>query len=288
MVQFKVGSVPEHFTLPWHLAREAEAFQKQGISINWQDYPGGTGAMMTDLRTNQLDIAIALTEGVVADIVQHHSSKIAQLFVTTPLTWGIHVAAGAPYQTIEELENKTFAISRMGSGSHLMAYVMGKQRGWATRDIPLKIVGGMDGARQVLEAGDADAFMWEKFMTQPIVDRGEFRRVGEFDTPWPCFVVVVRNDVLENRLEEVRAVLRIVQQSALEFMQHPEATQLIAQRYHLTDADAQAWFARTQWATDFSLDQQMLEKVMLALVDCGTITANVDATQLCSELVLLK
>lgn len=288
MVNLRVGSVPEHFTLPWHLAMEAEAFPANEVSIDWQDYPSGTGAMMTDLRSDSLDIAIALTEGVVADIILNNAGKIAQVFVASPLTWGIHVAADSPYQSVGELEGKTFAISRMGSGSHLMAYVMAQHRGWSTEALTLEIVGGMDGARQALPAGKADAFMWEKYMTQPVVERGEFRRIGEFDTPWPCFVVVVRNEILTNHLEKVQTVLQIVQQSAKDFMQRSDATALVAQRYHLTSTDAEAWFARTQWQTDFGISSEMLQKVMKALVSCQVIEKQVDPLSLCSQLAELR
>nr|WKN36719.1 substrate-binding domain-containing protein [Tunicatimonas sp. TK19036] len=288
MVQFRVGSVPEHFTLPWHLAQESGAFQKQGVAIDWQDYPNGTGAMMADLREGKLDIAVALTEGVVADIIQHQSGKIAQLFVTSPLTWGIHVASGSSYQQVDELEGKTFAISRMGSGSHLMAFVMAKQLGWSTEDLPLEIVGGMDGARKALASGDADVFMWEKFMTKPVVDSGEFRRVGEFDTPWPCFAVVVRNETLADHSVEVETLLEVVQKSALDFMELPDASQLVAQRYHLNIEDAQEWFERTKWATDFAIEADTLRLVMDSLVECKVINSKLEPSQLCSKLAQLK
>ena len=39
--------------------------------------------------------------------------------------------------------------------------------------------------------------MWEKFTTKPLVDSGEWRRVGECVTPWPCFVVAATNTALE-------------------------------------------------------------------------------------------
>ncbi|MEM9671310.1 MAG: substrate-binding domain-containing protein [Cyclobacteriaceae bacterium] len=287
MDQFRVGSVPEHFMLPWHLAIENAAFRAQNLAVDWQDYPGGTGAMMTDLRSGQLDIAIALTEGVVASIIQHAAGKIAQIYVESPLTWGVHVAANSSYQSVAELEGKTFAVSRMGSGSHLMAFVMAKQYGWSTDQIKLQIVGGMDGARQALPQGEADAFMWEKFMTQPVVERGEFRRIGEFDTPWPCFVVIVRNEILEKHLNKVRTVLKIVQQYAQDFMQRIDAATMVAQRYGLSEADAQAWFAGTVWKTDFSVSSETLTQVMTALLDCQVIEERVEPESLCSELVQL-
>ncbi len=64
----RVGGVPEHFNLAWHLANENGLFLREGIDIQWQDIPGGTGAMCSALRKGELDIAITLTEGIVADI----------------------------------------------------------------------------------------------------------------------------------------------------------------------------------------------------------------------------
>jgi hypothetical protein len=39
----RVGGVDEHFNLPWKLAIEAGAFETLGVSVVWQDCPGGTG-----------------------------------------------------------------------------------------------------------------------------------------------------------------------------------------------------------------------------------------------------
>lgn len=287
MNQFKVGSVPEHFMLPWHLAIENRDFHSRDLSVEWQDYPGGTGAMMTDLHSGNLDIAIALTEGVVADIIKQRASKIVQVYIRSPLTWGIHVAANSPFDSVNELEGKSFAISRMGSGSHLMAIVMAKQLGWPLDTIPLEIVGGMVGARKALLKGEADAFMWEKYMTQPIVERGEFRRIGAFDTPWPCFVVVVRDELLQQVPAQIKSIMEIVQKSSTSFVNNPNAVALVSKRYHIATEDAKNWFKRTQWQTDFRISRAMLDEVMEALVSCQISNRKIDSTLLCSSLTEL-
>ncbi len=56
-VTLSVGGVPEHFNLPWHLATENGSFEREGLRIQWRDYPDGTGAMVRDLRSNVLDVA---------------------------------------------------------------------------------------------------------------------------------------------------------------------------------------------------------------------------------------
>jgi ABC-type nitrate/sulfonate/bicarbonate transport system substrate-binding protein len=75
------------------------------------------------LRDGETDIAVILTEGIVKDIVAGNPSKIVQVYVESPLIWGIHVAANSKYKTVSDLEDTKVAISRQGSGSQLMAYV---------------------------------------------------------------------------------------------------------------------------------------------------------------------
>jgi hypothetical protein len=55
--------------------------------------PEGTGKMCQMLRDGETDIAVILTEGIVKDITAGNPSKIVQVYVDSPLIWGIHVAA---------------------------------------------------------------------------------------------------------------------------------------------------------------------------------------------------
>ena len=68
-----------------------------------------------------------------------------------------------------------------------MALVAARQRG--APDPEFEVVGDLQGARKALKNKEADLFMWEKFTTKPLVDSGEWSRVAEVPTPWPCFSV---------------------------------------------------------------------------------------------------
>lgn len=120
-MQIKVGGVPEHFNLPWHLAIENGVFDSVGIQVEWQDMHGGTGEMCQKLKDGSLDIAILLTEGIVKDIVLGNPSLIVQKFVKSPLIWGVHTRASRTDVNLSNWDELKFAISRFGSGSHLMA-----------------------------------------------------------------------------------------------------------------------------------------------------------------------
>ncbi|MES2730904.1 MAG: substrate-binding domain-containing protein [Bacteroidota bacterium] len=279
-VTLSVGGVPEHFNLPWHLAIDNGSFEREALRIQWKDYPDGTGAMARDLRSGVLDVAVLLTEGIVADICKGNPSIILAPYVVSPLIWGIHVPAQSAFEAVEELEGKRFAISRYGSGSHLMAFVHAQKQGWNPTALQLIPIVDMNGARQAFRNAEADAFMWEKTMTQPLVDSGEFRRVGECPTPWPCFVIAARKEVIEKHPEALQKMVRVINQASLAFKNSRDAVTMVVNRFGIQPSDASAWLARTQWATGEPLSQETLQQVMQTLLSLQVITQPMETADL--------
>ena len=270
MTTLKIAGVPEHFNLPWHLALENNEFQQQNIDLQWTDVPEGTGRMCQMLRSGETDIAVILTEGIVKDIVAGNPSKIVQVYVESPLIWGIHVAANSTYQTISDLENTKCAISRVGSGSQLMAYVNAGNQNWKTDDLQFEIINTIDGAVSALSAGTADYFMWERFMTKPLVDKGVFRRVGDCPTPWPCFVVAVRDEVLDQHLDLIRILLKIINKQTKSFKNIDSIDKILAEKYHQKTADIQEWLELTTWSEN-PLSKNLLNNVQNQLFELKII-----------------
>ncbi|RTY84618.1 ABC transporter substrate-binding protein [Flavobacterium sp. ZB4P23] len=265
MNTIKIAGVPEHFNLPWHLAIESGDFEKENIDLQWTDVPEGTGKMCQMLRDGETDIAIILTEGIVKDILAGNPSKIVQLYVESPLIWGIHVAANSNYKTVADLENTKVAISRLGSGSQLMAYVNADNQsrlhsGWKTDTLQFEIVNTIDGAVEALTNGTADYFMWERFMTKPLVDKGIFRRIADCPTPWPCFVIAVREEFLKNNPVLISKILAIINQTTEDFKDIPSIDKTLASNYHQKIEDIQEWLSLTQWSQK-PLTVEMLNKI---------------------------
>jgi ABC-type nitrate/sulfonate/bicarbonate transport system substrate-binding protein len=249
MKKFQIGGVPEHFNLPWYLTLREKEYTKEGINLRWIDYPSGTGAMCKALREKQIDMAVILTEGIVRDIIEGNDCKIVQVFVKSPLIWGIHVAESSAYENIEDLKGTTAAISRYGSGSHLMAYVNAENQNWDTKnDLEFQVIDDLKGALESLPKGEGDYFMWEKFMTKPFVDNGTFRKVGECPTPWPCFVIAVRNEILEKDSEAIQKILAIINNTTLHFKEIPSIDEMIKSRYGIKLDDVRKWLSLTEWS----------------------------------------
>ncbi|MDO6600220.1 substrate-binding domain-containing protein [Tenacibaculum sp. 1_MG-2023] len=271
MVNLKVGGVPEHFNYPWYITLKNKEYTKKGINLRWTDYHGGTGQMCKALRSGEVDIAIVLTEGIIKDIANGNPSKITQTYIKSPLIWGIHVGDKSKFKKISDLEHATVAISRFGSGSHLMAIVNAHNNGWDIDKLKFKVVGNLQGGIDALTNGEADYFMWEHFTTKPLVDNGTFRRLGDCPTPWSCFVVAVRNEVLENNFEEVKAVLDIINNCATDFKKIENIDKTLAKRYEQQLVDIQKWLSITEWNDGKPMSKNLIGRIQNKMIHFGVI-----------------
>lgn len=271
MKTVRIGGVPEHFNLAWYLTLKDGSYKKEGINLRWKDFPGGTGAMCKALRNREIDLAVILTEGIIKDIIAGNPSKIVQIFVKSPLIWGIHVSNKSSYTSIVELKGKKAAISRYGSGSHLMAYVNAKENKWNLgKDLDFEVIGNLEGAVKGLTDDQADYFLWEKFTTKPLVDNSVFRRIGEIPTPWPCFVIAVRDEFIEKERNTLKSILEIINNTTAEFKSIPSIDKTISNRYEQDLKDVQEWLSLTEWSQE-NIDFTTLNRIQEQLLELKII-----------------
>ena len=274
MKTIKIAGVPEHFNLPWQMCIDDGEFEEVGIDLQWTDVPEGTGKMCQMLSDKETDIAVILTEGIVKDIIAGNNAKIVQVYVKSPLIWGIHVAANSKFEKISDLENTKAAISRFGSGSHLMSYVNAQNNNWDTNNLQFEVVNTIDGAVEALTNEKADYFMWERFMTKPLVDIGTFRKIADCPTPWPCFVIAVRNEVLKNQPYVIEQILEIINATTSEFKMIPSIDRMLASKYNQKIEDIQEWLSLTHWSQK-QIDKKTLDKVQEQLHSLNIIEKTV-------------
>jgi ABC-type nitrate/sulfonate/bicarbonate transport system substrate-binding protein len=279
VITLRIGGVPEHFNLPWHLALAERRFEQGGIDVAWRDYPGGSGAMAKALRDGELDAALLLTEGAVAAVTDGVALDIVSLYTNSPLVWGIHVPAASRFHTVADLAGARYAISRVGSGSHLMAFVHARTQGWPVDRLSLVTVGNLDGAVAAFQAGAADVFFWEKLMTKPLVDAGRFRRVGEFTAPWPAFVVCAARALDATQRAALGRAVGLALDAARALRARPDAAQLIAVRYGLRADDVADWLGTVRWSERVGVTASDIAPACMALGSLGVLPRVVDAAE---------
>lgn len=261
----RVGGVPEHFNLPIHLAIEQNLFETRGVKVEWTTFKGGTGQMTKALADGEVDMCILLTEGIINAIVKGNPSKIISEYVTTPLTWGIHTGAENKLDNYKHIYDKKYGISRFGSGSHLMAIVDANTNGHTLSKDQFVIVKNLEGALESLTKLETDVFYWEKYTTKPWVDSNQLRRVGEYKTPWPCFMIAATDDILKREPDNVIRTLRTIHDSCDRFMQDDDVIKLVSERYKQKLKDAERWYHSTEWAIHGWVRDKMLKSVIYHL-----------------------
>lgn len=269
--KIRLGGVPEHFNLPIHLAKERGDFEKRGIDLEWITFKGGTGQMTKALRSNEVDACILLTEGIINDIIKGNQSRIISSYVTTPLCWGVHTGAQNELTNYHEIFSKTYGISRIGSGSHLMAIVDANSKGHRLNKEQFNIIKNLDGALDSLTALESDVFYWEKFTTKPYVDAGQLRRVGEYLTPWPCFMIAATQEILDKDPDNIIRMLRTIHDSCDSFMRDPNAIPLVGERYSQEIDDVENWYHSTEWAIHGWVGDKMISNVIYNLKLAGIV-----------------
>ncbi len=276
----RLGGVPEHFNLPIHLAIEDGSFASRGVNVEWTTFHGGTGQMTKALRDGDIDACILLTEGIVKDVIAGNKSKIISGYINTPLIWGVHTGATNALRHHSEVYDKRYAISRFGSGSHLIAAVDANMNERSLKTEQFEVIKNLDGALASLDKLQTDVFYWEKFTTKPYVDSGQLRRVGDFATPWPCFMIAARDEVLDREPDSVIRMLRTIHDSTDSFMQDDDSIPMVAKRYKQKLKDVERWYHATEWAIHGWVSDKMLRSVIHNLKVADLIGDQVEIPEL--------
>jgi len=278
----RVAGVPEHFNVPWHLAAERGEFDAAGVNFEWITEKLGTGAMIKHLKSGTADVVVALTEGLIKDIVTTGSDiRLLGTYVNSPLCWAISAAgdgsaAKGKIATVEDLRDGTWGVSRMGSGSHLMSTVLATERGWDVDKLKFEIKGNFQQLRAGVNDGTTDAFMWETFTTKPFHDSGEVNRVGDISTPWPCFMLAARSTVVDSRLDELQKMLAVINKAAVDFHESPNAVKEVVKRTGIKAEDAQTWLNGVEISANRFVSEAAVERVFDAFRKTGAIAADAE------------
>jgi hypothetical protein len=159
----------------------------------------------------------------------------------------------------------------MGSGSHLMAFVLAQREGWNPENLEFKIVGNLDGALEAMNPETPEMFLWEKYTTKPWVISGDFKRIGEVPSPWPCFVIVASEKAISEFGDLIFELRDLVYQASKELQNSPETPIEIHKAYELELEDVKAWLSQTSWETEPSISRSDLEEAMEKMQELGII-----------------
>ncbi|MFN8286268.1 MAG: ABC transporter substrate-binding protein [Chitinophagales bacterium] len=287
MTRISIGGVTEHFNLPWNLAVERGKFAQAGVELDWKFFPGGTGVMTEALKSGELDLAILLTEGFISAASKGLKAKIVKEYITSPLGWGIFTGTQSNLHSVYGKEAKKYAISKLGSGSHLMAMIHAEQRGDRVKPADLIEVKSIDGAMLSLTKNETQVFYWEKYMTKAFVENGTVRMIGEFSAPWSSMLIIASDEALKTKSEGIAKVLDVINTESAEFVSSSESVNLLCNRFKLSESDAYTWLLSTVWSSDYVVRLMGLENAKQALLRIGSVSPDLNVQDLCDSRLTL-
>ncbi|KAH8664194.1 hypothetical protein BX600DRAFT_512256 [Xylariales sp. PMI_506] len=278
----RIGFVPEHFSTPLHFAQKYF-----GLAATLLPFPSGTGHMITALRAGEIDVGIGLTEAWVAGLGKEDTPgdggyRIVGTYVETPLCWAISTGAQRPeISSVSSLKGSKIGISRLGSGSQVMGYVLADQQGWLASDATLEqpykdfvILQNFANLRNAVNDGTADFFMWEHFTSKRYYDSGEIRKIGEIYTPWSSWKIVASTSTFKTAQDaRLRDLFAKLDQGVKYFTEHQEeAVEWISTNLDYSVEDAREWLATVLFAGETAgVNVKVIESCIETLRKAGVL-----------------
>ncbi|KAL2190619.1 periplasmic binding protein-like II [Thermothelomyces heterothallicus CBS 203.75] len=304
--RLRVGFVPEHFSTPIHFAQK-----HYGLDAELIPFPSGTGHMITALRAGEIDVGIGLTEGWVAGLGKAQEAgdkdggyRLIGTYVETPLCWAISTGAERPeIRTVDSLQGGKIGVSRIGSGSYVMGYVLAEERGWlvptagvgsdkeqAAPYSDIVVLNTFENLRKAVNSGEADFFMWEHFTSKRYYDKGEIRKIGEIYTPWSSWKIVASTRLIQgdgNPDAAVENLLKKLDQGIKHFNENKEeAVKYISTELDYSEEDAREWLKTVRFPERTrGVDAKVVIQTVETLCTAGVLKINsgVDASSMIAK-----
>ena len=171
--------------------------------------------------------------------------------------WAISTGAKRPELTsVSDLAGGKIGVSRIGSGSYVMGFVLADQQNWlsagASPFSDTVVLHKFEKLREAVNSGEADFFMWEHFTSKKFYDSGEIRRLGDIYTPWSSWKIVAstkltQGDELDGRVKDLFTKL---DQGVKHFNENQEeAVKYISTSLGYTEPDAREWLGTVKFPT---------------------------------------
>ncbi|KAJ7761903.1 periplasmic binding protein-like II [Mycena maculata] len=278
----RVGYVREHFSTPLLQFQDAD----QDKTFTLVECPSGTGQLISRLTKDEIDVAIALTDPLISGIANGSTAyKLCGSYVSTPLNWAVITGKDTKFQNISDLKRTPIGISRLGSGSQTMAYVMALQQGWPTEDLKFQINNDIRGLIDSVNDGSTSAFMWEWFTTKPFVDAGEARFIGSVPTPWPSWLIAAHPspdraapDALRSFIAGLSGYVRAFDSAANRAGPNLE---VIKAKFGYPAEDIEAWLKTVAYPQDcLAIPSKVITDTLDVLEKAGVVKAPAGGFQL--------
>ena len=188
--------------------------------------------------------------------------------------WAISTGAKRSINSVVDLKNGKIGVSRIGSGSYVMGFVLADKQDWLSpgstpfENITLQT---FEKLRNAVNDSTADFFMWEHFTSKRYYDNGEIKRIGEIYTPWSSWKIVASTRLEDDgRLEDL---FEKIDKGVGYFNDHKEeAVNYISSELDYSEEDAREWLNTVRFSTEVKgVDLKVIENTVDVLKKAGVL-----------------
>ena len=193
-------------------------------------------------------------------------------------------------KSIDDLKNTRVGVSRIGSGSYVMSFVLAEQQGWLNyasgKKCPAPFtfhpLQNFEKLRNGVNDKTVDFFMWEHFTSKKYYDSGEIKRIGEIYTPWPSWMIVMRDHCAAYEDGSLDTMFEKLDQGVKYFEENPEeSVKYISTELDYSEEDARAWLKTVKFTSGTAgTDHEVLDKVCDLLKQAGVVDGEADGSSM--------
>ncbi|KAI9763946.1 MAG: hypothetical protein M1840_008980 [Geoglossum simile] len=241
--------------------------------------------MIQALKDGDIDVGIGLTEGWVAGLGKKDGDDteyylLVGTYVETPLCWAISTGVTRDDLTsIADLKDAKVGISRIGSGSYVMGFVLADTQSWLQTpgQLPFApvVLSTFANLRTAVNNNTADFFMWEHYTSKRYHDDGSIKRIGEIYTPWSSWKIVASPSLINDNDNDKRLhdMFASIDKGIAHFESHPEeAVGYICSALDYTEQDAAEWLKTVKFAKSVrGVASDVVEKTASCLQNAGIL-----------------
>ena len=277
----------------YYVAKAKGFFDAEKVQVEFVNI-ADTGAAKQLLLSGKIDALYLTPETAV--VLAAAGGKIKIVNVNDLSSGADGVVAAANIEKVEDLKGKTVAFE-VGSPSHFLLSYLLQQKGLSTSDMTVVNNLAAD-AGAAFVAGKVDAAVtWEPWLSQASERAGGHVLASSKDVRVIYDMPIFWAEVVEQRREEVRGLLRALFASQKFIAAHPgEAAQIIAAEFKITPDEAAAQMQGVRWLNyeenvqSLARGQYSVQNALQAAADLwlslGLIQAPVAAGNLIDESLL--
>lgn len=275
----------------YYVAKEKGFFDAEKINVALEPFDDGAVGKQL-LNANKIDVLPITPETGI--LLADSGTKIKMVGMTVTSEGADGVIAAQQIQKLSDLRGKKVAFE-VGSPSHFLLSYFLDNEGITTNDLVVVNSTAPDAGAAFL-AGQVDAAVtWEPWLSKAIERPGGHVLIDSKSLTLFPDMMYVRDDVVNERSQDVRALLRALF-SAIDFISQNEneAATIIAKNFKITNPEVKEQLATIRWLSyednieSFAKNQpnDLLQKAADLWLKLGLVKNKIDGNSLVDDSLL--